>query len=69
MLHYDGGFAATAGEWETLHIPIVQMLRNKHAPEFKAPWVGFLVIFNTYETDVGLEVAEFRIDRPNKEPA
>ncbi len=30
--------------------------------KFDSPWVGFLVIFNTFELDVGLEAAEFRID-------
>ena len=36
---------------------------NKHAPKFGPPWVGFLVIFNTFEIDLGLEVAEFRVTR------
>ncbi len=67
MLEYNGGFQATsAGEWRWLHIPAGSMLANKHTPAFSAPWVGFLVIFNTFETDVGLEVAEFRVTSPGK---
>jgi hypothetical protein len=37
---------------------------NKHAPKFDAPWVAFLVIFNTYTADLGLRVAEFGVTRP-----
>ncbi len=67
MLEYNGGFAAcAAGEWRWLRIPAAAMLSNKHAPGFGAPWVGFLVIFNTFETDVGLEIAEFRVLPPGK---
>ena len=39
---------------------------NEHAPNFGPPWVGFLVIFNTYTADLGLRVAEFRVDPPGK---
>jgi hypothetical protein len=68
MLEYDGGFEATGGAWKWLHIRASDMLVNKHTPKFGSPWVGFLVIFNTFETDVGLEVAEFRVSSPNKPP-
>ena len=64
MLEYNDGFLATAGKWEWLHIPAVAMLPNRHTPKFKAPWVGFLVIFNTFGTDTGLEVAEFQVTPP-----
>jgi hypothetical protein len=37
---------------------------NKNQPKFDAPWIGFLLIFNTFEPDVGLEVAEFRVEPP-----
>jgi hypothetical protein len=40
------------------------MLNNKEAPTFSAPWVGFLLIFNTYAEDIGLRVADFRVSRP-----
>jgi ferric-dicitrate binding protein FerR (iron transport regulator) len=64
MLEYNGGFEA--GEWRWLHIPAASMLANKHAPSFGAPWVAFLIIFNTFEADVGLEIAEFRVTPPGK---
>jgi hypothetical protein len=65
MLEYNGTFEETpAGRWQTLDIPAPDLLDNKHAPTFDAPWVGFLVIFNTYEADLGLEVMEFRVTRP-----
>lgn len=65
MLEYNDGFEATSpGEWKWLHIPAGSMLANKHTPGFGAPWVGFLVILNTFEVDVGLEVAEFRVTPP-----
>jgi ferric-dicitrate binding protein FerR (iron transport regulator) len=65
MLEYDGGFEATGpGEWRWVEVRAADMLDNKHPPRFGPPWVGFLVIFNTYELDLGLEVAEFRVARP-----
>lgn len=67
MLEYNGGFHATAaGEWRWLDIRADKMLEppNTEAPMFGAPWIGFLVIFNTYEADLGLQVAEFRVTRP-----
>ena len=67
MLEYNGGFQATApGEWQELHIRAADMLANKHSPKFGPPWVGFLVIFNTYEEDIGFQVAEFRVTPPAK---
>ena len=68
MMEYNGGFEATGGEWKWLHVRAGDMLANKHTPKFGSPWVGFLVIFNVFETDVGLEVAEFRVSSPNKPP-
>jgi hypothetical protein len=50
--------------WQTLEIPAADMLNNRFAPKFGSPWIGFLLIFNTYETDLGLKVAEFRIVPP-----
>jgi ferric-dicitrate binding protein FerR (iron transport regulator) len=67
MLEWNGPFVACApGEWQELVIRAADMLGppNKHAPKFAAPWVAFLVIFNTYTADLGLRVAEFRVTRP-----
>jgi ferric-dicitrate binding protein FerR (iron transport regulator) len=65
MLEYNGGFEpAAAGAWRWLRVPAVAMTANRHAPAFGPPWVSFLIIFNTFETDVGLEVAEFRVTPP-----
>jgi len=66
MLEYNGGFEATGGEWKWLAVRAGDMLANKHAPKFGAPRVGFLLIFNTFESDVGLEVAGFRVSPPKK---
>ena len=33
-------------------------------PSAYVVYVGFLLIFNTFETDLGLEVAEFRVTPP-----
>ena len=63
MLEYNGGFEATAGDWRWLDVRVPDMLANKHTPKFDAPWVSFLVIFNTYALDLGLEVAEFLVTR------
>jgi hypothetical protein len=67
MLEWNGTFAlAPPGEWQWLDVPAEKMLLppNRHAPRFGAPWVGFLVILNTYTADLGLRVAEFRVTRP-----
>jgi len=67
MLEYSGGFEATPpGGWGVIDLRAGEMLAppNRHAPKFGAPWIGFLVIFNTYEKDLGLRVAEFRVTPP-----
>lgn len=66
MLEYNGGFEATEpGAWRWLDVRAGDMLAPpKYIPPFAAPWVGFLVIFNTFEPDLGLEVAEFRVAPP-----
>jgi ferric-dicitrate binding protein FerR (iron transport regulator) len=65
MAEYNGGFAATdPGEWKWLEVQAADMFDNVNAPKFGPPWVGFLVIFNTYKDDIGLKVAEFRVTRP-----
>lgn len=40
------------------------MLNNKHAPKFGPPWVAFLIIFNTYQEDLGLRIAAFHVLPP-----
>lgn len=69
VLDYNGGFeACPKGEWREIRFTVESMFDwpNKHKPKFDSPWICFLVIFNTYESDVALEVAEFRIDSPGK---
>ncbi|QJW97703.1 FecR family protein [Frigoriglobus tundricola] len=62
--HYGAG-GADDGSWQTLEIRAGAMLENRYAPQFGYPWVSFLLIFNTFETDLGLQVAEFRVTAPN----
>jgi hypothetical protein len=68
MLEWNGTYVADpAGPnsgWQTLEVRAGAMLDNKYAPRFGHPWIGFLFIFNTYETDLGLQVAEFRVSPP-----
>jgi hypothetical protein len=42
------------------------MFDTVHAPKFDAPWVGFLVIFNTYRSDIGLRIAKFEVIGPSE---
>jgi hypothetical protein len=67
MLEWNGVFVppGPAG-WRWLELRAEEMLLppNKHVPRFWAPWVGFLVILNTYQDDLGLTVAEFRVAPP-----
>jgi ferric-dicitrate binding protein FerR (iron transport regulator) len=65
VVECNGAFAqARPREWQWLEVKAQDMLDNIHTPRFAAPWVGFLVIFNTYQTDLGLRVADFRVTRP-----
>jgi hypothetical protein len=65
VLEWNGTYGAPkVGEWQWLEVRAADMLDNKNAPKFGDPWIGFLVIFNTYVTNLGLEVAEFRVSRP-----
>jgi len=66
MLEHNDGFEATAGAWNWIDVRAADLLAppNKYAPKFGTPWIGFLVIFNTFETDLGLQVAEFRVTPP-----
>ena len=56
--------AATPKQWNTLSVKAADMFGNAHAAKFPAPWVGFLLIVNTYKLDLGLKIAEFRVTRP-----
>lgn len=67
MLEWNGAFAPpTDGPWRELDVRAADLLAppNKHAPAFAPPWVAFLVIVNTYTADLGLRVADFRVDPP-----
>jgi ferric-dicitrate binding protein FerR (iron transport regulator) len=69
MLEYNGGFKASEpGKWNELRVRAAEMLSNKHPPKFGPPWIGFLVIFNTFETEIGLQVSEFRVTAPGRLP-
>jgi hypothetical protein len=65
MLEWNGTYGADGVKaWRTLEVRAGEMLKNKHTPKFPHPWIGFLVIFNTYEANLGLKVAEFEVVPP-----
>jgi hypothetical protein len=65
VIEWNGTFAAAGpGQWHTLDVPAGAMLGNKHTPKFGAPWVAFLIIFNTYKEDLGLRIAAFQVIPP-----
>jgi ferric-dicitrate binding protein FerR (iron transport regulator) len=65
VLEWNGWYEAGGDDgWRSLKVRAGDMLDNKEAPKFGPPWVTFLMIFNTYGTDLGLEVANFRVSRP-----
>lgn len=68
MLEWGGHFLppAPGDAWRTLAIPVADMVGppNRHDPKFDPPWVGFLVIFNTFTEDVDLVVSEFGLSGP-----
>ena len=65
MLEYNGGFEATGGAWRWLDVSAETLLAppNREGPKFGAPWIGFLLIVNTFEADLGLEIAGLRVTR------
>jgi hypothetical protein len=65
----DAFAKARPRQWQWLEVPVKDMLDNRHAPKFAAPWVGFLLIFNTYKKDLGLRIGEFRVTRPGRPAA
>jgi hypothetical protein len=65
VVECNGAFAkAKPREWQWLEVRAEDMQNNIEAPKFKPPWVGFLVIFNTFEQDLGLKIAAFEVTRP-----
>lgn len=65
VLEWNGTYEACGpGEWKTIEVSAADLLNCKEAPTFPPPWVGFLLIFNTYDADIGLRVADFRVSRP-----
>ncbi|MCS6863641.1 MAG: FecR family protein [Gemmataceae bacterium] len=60
----DAFVDARSREWQWLKVRAANMLANKEAPRFRDPWVAFLLVFNTYEEDLGLKVAEIRVVGP-----
>jgi hypothetical protein len=70
VLECNGAFSRARPEaWQVLEFKVSDMLDNVHRPKFGAPWVGFLVIFNTYRSDIGLKVAGFEVIRPQRKVA
>jgi len=63
------GIFGPAGGWQELNTTVADMIENRHAPKSDPPWLGFLVIVNAYESDIGLEVAELRVTRPGRPAA
>lgn len=62
MLECNGAFErARPREWRWLEVRAKDMLKNKHAPRFGAPWIPFLLIFNTYTENLGLKIADVRV--------
>jgi hypothetical protein len=64
MLEWNGEYGSHPIEpdgWRTLRVTAQEMRENPFTPKFGPPWFGFLFIFNTYDRDLGLQVAEFRV--------
>jgi hypothetical protein len=62
MLECNTAFTnAKPREWQWLEVKAGDMIFAKDVERFPAPWVGFLVIFNTYKVDLGLKIAEFQV--------
>jgi hypothetical protein len=65
VVEFNGIFEkAKPGQWNVQTVSVRDMLDNRHAPIFGAPWIAFLLIFNTYKEDLGLRVAELRVIPP-----
>jgi hypothetical protein len=67
MLEWNGTYevrGADANGWQTLELRACDLIHNDYRPTFGPPWIGFLIIFNTWDADLGLEVGEFRVTPP-----
>ncbi len=54
------------GEWRTVELTTADWEVEKNIrrlPPGPFPWLAYLVVFNTYEHDLGLKVAEFTVSR------
>ena len=54
---------APDGGWRTLELTTADWFPEKQPPDYPLPWLAFLVVFNTYEDDLGLRIAEFAVGR------
>lgn len=54
---------APGGGWRTVELAADDWVPEALTPDMPHPWVAFLVVFNTYEADLGLRVAEFAVRR------
>jgi hypothetical protein len=54
---------ARPGVWETVDVRAGDLIPER-PPGFDPPWVGYLVLFNTFDVDLGLRVAEFSVAPP-----
>jgi hypothetical protein len=56
--------AARPGAWEELDVRAADLAVEKGELDFDPPWVAFLIIFNTFEADLGLRVADVTVTPP-----
>jgi ferric-dicitrate binding protein FerR (iron transport regulator) len=61
-------FEPAPGGWRTVELTADDWVPETLAPDMPHPWVAFLVVFNTYEADLGLRVAGFDVRRPAAGP-
>jgi hypothetical protein len=60
----EWNWAIQPGGGQLLEVKAGAMLNNRHAPRFGPPWVAFLIIFNTYQEDLGLKIAALQVLPP-----
>jgi hypothetical protein len=56
-----------AGDFRTVEFDTASWIPIRQRPPFPYPWVAFLTIFNTFEDDLGLRVAEFQVIGPDSD--
>jgi hypothetical protein len=59
---------AADGGWRTVELNAADWVVQQDPPDCPRPWVAFLVVFNTYEQDLGLRVAEFTVSHGSAPP-